>query len=69
MFETVFQRDSTGIHLGTNQHSAVGEDSYTPVVFLTQFVQKGGRKGLGTIPRLWSVGSGNRHTKVATVRR
>ena len=28
MFEPVFQRDSTGIHLGTNQHSAVGEDSY-----------------------------------------
>ena len=28
MFETVFQRDSTGIHLGTNQYSAVGEDSY-----------------------------------------
>ena len=62
MFETVFQRDSTGIHLGTNQYSAVGEDSYTPVVFLTQFVR-------GTIPRLWSVGSGNRRTKVATVRR
>ena len=68
MFETVFQRDGTGIHLGTNQYSAVGEDSYTPVVFLTQFVLRG-RKGRGTIPRLWSVGSGNRRTKVATVRR
>lgn len=67
MFETVFQRDSTGIHLGTNQYSAVGEDSYTPVVFLTQFVQKGcytGVKVSGTILRLWLVGSGNRHTKV-----
>ncbi len=40
MFETVFQRDSTGIHLGTNQYSAVGEYSYTPVAFLRSSFRK-----------------------------
>lgn len=56
MFEPVFQRDSTGIHLGTNQHSAVGEDSYTPVVFLTQFVQKGCYTGVKVSERFSACG-------------
>ena len=56
MFETVFQRDSTGIHLGTNQYSAVGEDSYTPVVFLTQFVQKGCYTGVKVSERFSACG-------------
>ena len=41
MLETVFQRDGTGINLGTNQYSAVGEDGYTPVVLPVQVVQEG----------------------------
>ena len=56
MFETVFQRDGTGIHLGTNQYSAVGEDSYTPVVFLTQFVQKGCYTGVKVAERFPACG-------------
>ena len=56
MLETVFQRDGTGINLGTNQYSAVGEDGYTPVVLPVQVVQEGCYSGIKVAERFSACG-------------